>query len=132
MVIPLAKKRILLGASKDQPIEAAFGELFEDQTFEIDVVEYYNESHLGPIMSQMAEIKYDAVIPTNLGLSPHCIPQFVSLIKEAHPTTRIVVLSGYDSPDFVLDLKRRGIDDFFHMPFEPEELHSRIKQLLGA
>lgn len=122
------KKRLLLGADWDEHIDIVFAELFEN--FEVDVVEYYNDDHLDPIMIQMSKNKYDVVVPTNLGVSPHCIPRFVSLIKQFHPTTRIVVVSGYGNLDFVLDLIRRGIDDFFFIIFEEGELLRRIKELL--
>jgi hypothetical protein len=82
---PSVKKRVLLGADRDQAIEVVFAELFEEQVFEIDVVEYYNERDLDAIMSQMSKRQYDVVVATNLGVSPDCIPKFVSLIKQAHP-----------------------------------------------
>jgi DNA-binding NarL/FixJ family response regulator len=130
VVSPSMKKRILLGADKNEHIDIVFAELFNEQNFEVDVVEYYNERDLQPIMSQMLNNHYDVVVATNLGVSGHCLPQFVSQIKQAHPTTRILVVSGYDNPDFVLDLTRRGIDEFFPVVREKGELLRRIKQLL--
>ena len=121
---------VLLVAAKDEPIELIFSEMFEERTFQVDVVECYNEHHLQQIKKDLSDTQYDVVIPTNSGLSPWYIPELVSFIKHSHARTKVVVVSGHDNVDFVLDLTRRGIDDFFFIIHEDGELLRRIKELL--
>lgn len=129
-LLPLQKKkRALLIHARDQYPEF-ITELLGEAGLEVDLVECYNQEHFDNIVTKFSTVRYDLVLPTNLGLSPWYIPELVSAIKKIHPETKILVASGYCELPFAIDLKRRGIDDFFSLPYDPDELLRRVSELI--
>lgn len=49
--------------------------------------------------------------------------ELLETIKEAHPATRVVIMTGYASPEAVREASRHGALDFIQKPF-------RMKQVL--
>jgi ActR/RegA family two-component response regulator len=125
------KKKVLLIASRTEPIELIFQEVFHRESFLVDVLECYNQQDFDQILQTLANTRYDLVVPTNLGLSPLYIPQLVSEIKRRNTTAKIIAISGYASLEVALDLAKRGIDDFVPLPFESTKVSERINELLS-
>lgn len=105
-------------------------EVLEQEGYSVSICKSYG--NLEEIYSELARKSYDVVIPTNNSLGPQNILEVVPKIRKRHPKIRVVVLSGYHPPDFVLRLQQSGIDAFFPTPFQVDEVVSKIKELLGA
>lgn len=53
-------------------------------------------------------------------------------IKWQNPKGRIIVLSGYFTEGWVEDLRRKGMDEFFELPYEEKALLRGVSELLSA
>ena len=42
--------------------------------------------------------------------------EIVTVVRERHPATRIIVLTAYGTPDIEAEARRRGADAFIHKP----------------
>ena len=120
-----AKKKIL-------PIaEDLLGELIKeyliDEGFNVTLFESYRSD---VIYSELCRVKYGLVILTNTCLMPSQISELVPVIKENFPKIKILIGSGWDSSDFIDELKRFGINHFFSLPFGRETIPI-IKELLS-
>ncbi len=51
-------------------------------------------------------------------------------IKKINPAQRIIMLSAMSDNDILADAHARGIDDFCSKPFKPEEIVSRVLEVL--
>lgn len=78
------------------------------------------------VYSEIAVNPIDLVVFTNMGIPAKEIPTLVSEVRLRCPNTILFVLSAYDNEDFVASLYRAGIDAFFKLPFDIEELVDRI------
>jgi DNA-binding NtrC family response regulator len=125
-------KRILLLTDPEGVPSALLGRLLHGRGNEVDVMAVYNQGDLEKVYDRLAAEAYDLLIPSNLELSPWYIPALVSCARELYPALKIMVISGWSSPDFVQDLMTRGIHDFVHVPLREEDLQRRIQRLLTA
>jgi DNA-binding response OmpR family regulator len=78
----------------------------------------------------LSESKFDLIVPTNNGFPPGKILELVPEIRKKDPVVKIIVMSGYDKPEFVRELWEKGIDDFMPLPFQGEDLVARVKKCL--
>lgn len=78
------------------------------------------------IHAELSRKKYDMILPTNNFLSPGQIQSLIPEVKTKYPAVKIIVLSGFNTPEFVRDLKEQGIDDFLSMPFSPDDLVEKV------
>lgn len=53
--------------------------------------------------------------------------QLAKLVRESHPTTHIIFLTGYDDFDYALSAVKLGVDDYLLKPFSRED----IEEMLG-
>ena len=125
-------RRILLLTDPEGVPSALLGRLLYGRGNEMDVMAVYNQGDLEKVHDRLASKAYDLLIPSNLGLSPWYIPALVSYARELYPALKIMVISGWSSPDFVQDLNTRGIHDFVHVPMQEEDLQRRVQRLLTA
>ena len=125
-------KRILLITDPEEVPSVLLGRLLHGRGNEMDVMAVYNQGDLEKVHDRLAAKAYDLLIPSNLGLSPWYIPALASYARELYPALKIMVISGWNPPDFVQDLNARGINDFVHVPMQEEDLQRRIRRLLTA
>ncbi|MFN0157248.1 MAG: hypothetical protein ACKVRP_04145 [Bacteroidota bacterium] len=118
-------RRILLIADE---LGLILKDILYAEGFEVNIVKSYGR--LDEIYSELTRLEYDMVIPTNNSLRAEDIPDLVREIKLRHPRIRILVLSGYNSLDFISQLQEHEIDGFFSLPPLIDELVPRIKELL--
>jgi len=76
----------------------------------------------------ISENKFDLIVPTNNGFPPGKILELVPEIRKKDPAVKIIVMSGYDKPEFVRELWGKGIDDFMPLPFSVEDFLARVKK----
>jgi DNA-binding NtrC family response regulator len=125
-------KRILLITDPEGTPSALLGWLFHGRGNKVDVMAVYNQGDLEKVHDRLTAKAYDLLIPSNMGLSPWYIPALVSHARDLYPALKIMVISGWSSPDFVQDLHIRGIHDFVHVPMQEEDLQRRARRLLTA
>ena len=119
--------KILLVAAKDE-LGMLLAEILGHEPFEVTVVESYGQ--LGEVYDELSRKEYRMVLLTNNSLSPAHILELVPEIKRQHQRLKVVVMSGYRSDEFEQELERCGIEAFVPLPFEPERLVVRTKELL--
>lgn len=122
------QKKILVVAAQDN-----IGELLSDiltkEGYFVSIVESWGIFE--EVLFELKHEKYNMVLLTNNSLQPHYILSLVSEIKRQYPSLCVFVLSGYKAKDFIVDLKRQGIDEFLSMPFESDHLVSTIKRIFS-
>jgi len=123
----LVQNKVLVVADKD-PLGDMIVDVLGDEGIGATVVESYGVFE--EILSELDSSRYDLVLLTNSTLIPHQIPALLSEIKIKYPEVKVAVLSGHHKAEFVIDLERRDIDDFFPMPFEWDTFIKRIHNLL--
>ncbi|HEX7573031.1 MAG TPA: hypothetical protein VF514_08040 [Bacteroidota bacterium] len=96
----------------------------------LDITPGHDQSEPDNVYERLTAITYDLLIPSNLGLSPGYIPALVSSARQRQSTLKILVISGWDSPEFFQDLNTRGIHDYVLLPIRAEDLQERIFRLL--
>ena len=97
---------------------------------DVEVMEAFRATAITEVLKVLSEKKYDLVVPTNNGMSPIKIPEFVEEVRKINPTVKIIAMSGHHPPDFVKQLWEKGIDDFMPLPFNVEEFMSWVKRHL--
>ena len=96
--------------------------------FDVNVVDtsrYIKETYV-EIHAELSRKNYDMVLLTNNGLRPIDIQALIPEIKKKHLGIKIIVLSGFSTPEFVRDLKEQGIDDFLSLPFAHDDLVQKV------
>lgn len=78
------------------------------------------------------ESKFDLIILTNTSHSPDQIRKMVPAIKARYPQTRIIVVSGYATGEWMRDLRGLGVDGFLELPVEAVSLRTEVAALLVA
>jgi len=126
---PMAKDKpkILIAAEWDG-IGEYLSSFLEDQDFKVAVVAPKFDSL--KILSALSEEAYAIVVLTDNSLKSQQLPDVVSEVKNKYPKVYCVVMAGEQKPDFVIELERRGVDDYLPMPFTTEYLLSRIEKAI--
>jgi CheY-like chemotaxis protein len=127
----LKRKRVLL-ISHDEAFNSFFADLrdsfeFRSAGIECTILDAFGNEEM---FFELSRREYDLIIPTNMVRSPDTILEAVPQVKRRHPSVKIVVCSGYDSDEFIHKLYAAGIDAFFHLPFEVDELLATIIELI--
>ena len=123
------KPRILIVAEWD-----GFGEFFSsfltDNNFKVTVVEV--GSDIARILSELSRRVYSVIILMDSCFPYRELPEALSKVKEKYPELYCMVLSGEQKPDFVIELERRGEDDFLPLPINTDYLLRRIQKALNV
>jgi DNA-binding response OmpR family regulator len=127
----MAKHRVLVIAEL-RSLGGALLMILRKEGYEVTVVDpFHSRSYpkgYADVDKAISEKKYDLIIPTNNGLVPGKILELVPEIRKIDPIVKILVMSGYDKPEFVRDLWEKGIDDFMLLPFSVEDFMARVKK----
>ena len=127
---PTAKWKILVIAELES-VGGFLSPVLRSEAFDVTVVDSFRpvEEIYAEIHAELSRKNYDMILPTNNGLTPSKIQALVPEIKKKHPHTKIIVLSGYSTPEFVRGLKEQGIDDFLCMPFSLDDLVQKVTSI---
>ena len=127
----MAKPKILVIAELGG-IGAMLSMVLSKEGYEVIVIEPFGYRSLPKgytgVDEAMSQNKFDLIVPTNNGLPPAKILEFIPEIKKRDPAAKIMVISGYHPPDFLKELWEKGIDDYMPMPFDVEEFMARVKK----
>ena len=58
--------------------------------------------------------------------------EILSQIKEEHPKTPVIIITGYASIDSAIEAMKRGASDYLSKPFSPEQLRLITKKSLDS
>ncbi len=100
------------------------------EDFDVTVVDPFGSGSVEEVYGEISTKKYDLIMPTNNGLVPGKILELISKIREKDRDVKIIVLSGYREADFIMELKERGIDEFFPMAFNINDLMRKVNELV--
>ena len=73
---------------------------------------------------------YNLVIPTNFGIGSDYILELVKEMRESNSEVKILVISGWYSDEFKIELVDNHIDAFFRAPFRLLDLRNKINEIL--
>lgn len=109
----------------DEPIvgkrlQQAFGKLG------IEVVIFTNP---GPAMEAMARAPFDIVV-TDLKMEGMDGMEVLRQSRRLNPRARVIIITGYASPETAEDAVREGVFDFLAKPFRLEELKTAVNRAL--
>jgi DNA-binding response OmpR family regulator len=80
------------------------------------------------VIPALSREQFDVVVPTNMWLSPHAIPDLVSKLRNDYPQVGILVISGWtEIKDEVL---LRGAQ-FRESPIPLQEFSCRVKNIIA-
>ena len=71
-----------------------------------------------------------AVIITDLKMSAMGGMELLSRVKETHPETMVIVITGYATVSSAVEVMKMGAVDYLPKPFTPEELRGAVKRAL--
>lgn len=127
------KLKVLIVAELDQ-VGGPISKILNRVGFDVNVVN--TSLTLGQVEETDSEIhaelsrgKYDLILLTNNGLRPIDIQAFIPGIKKKNPGIKIIVLSGWNTPEFARDLMEQGIDDLLPLPFAIVDLIQTVTSI---
>lgn len=118
----------LLLVEDDEEILSAMGRFFRTRGFEVDRATEREEAE-----ALLANVRYELVI-ADLRLSGFGGTEgleIVGAVKKTCPSTRIILLSAYGSPEVEAEARRRGVDAFLHKPKALGEIARTAFAVLG-
>ena len=110
----MGKPKILVVAEPDK-VGGIISNILSKNGFDVNVVDV--RARAEKVHEELAERKYDMILMTNHCLSPSQIKPLIPEIKKKHPAIKIIVMSGYNTPEFARNLMEQGIDDLLPLPF---------------
>ena len=105
--------------------------ILKREGFEVTVVDPSGSGSIEEVYGEISAKKYDAILPTNNGLTPSKILELIPEIRKRNRDAKIIVLSGHFSADFVRELRKKDVDGFLPMPFRSEDLVRKVKESLN-
>ncbi len=120
-----AKKRLLL-VDDEIPVLLAFKKLLKGFHTKIDTAETFEQA-----ISMINNREYDVVI-TDLRLTGVMGKEGLEIlqyIKERHPKTRFIMVTGYGNPDIIKRAYAIGADFYFDKPVSIQSLQKALKSL---
>jgi CheY-like chemotaxis protein len=113
----------------DEPaILAAMGSYFSELDYVVDCAKDRTEAE-----RLLTEHSYACLI-ADVRLSaagPQAGLEIVAAVRERHPTTRIIVLTAYGSPEVEEEARRCGADSFLHKPKLLQEVARVLAKVTG-
>jgi two-component system response regulator AtoC len=92
-----------------------------------DVVEAENGKRAIDFLN---EIYFDLVV-TDLKMSPGTGLDVLFYVKEKHPDTDVIVMTGYGTIDSAVIAMKIGAFDYISKPFKNEEIMHRVRKAIG-
>jgi DNA-binding response OmpR family regulator len=120
------KPRLLI-VEDEVAILNALKSFFTLQGFEVDAVPDREEAEdlliLRSHAAVIADLRMSGSFSTD-GL------EIVSFVRERCPSTKVILLTAYGSPEIEAEAWRRGVDAFLHKPLPLSEIANQVRSLL--
>jgi DNA-binding NtrC family response regulator len=121
-------RRRLLIVDDEAAIRFALSDYFRDSGWEVDTACEREEAE-----ALLAHAEYEVVI-ADLRLTGIYGIEGLDIIqwsRHIRPETRVVLLTGYGTPEIEAEARRRGVDAFLHKPLPLAELERVVAGLVG-
>jgi DNA-binding response OmpR family regulator len=122
------RPRKLLIVDDEAAIRFALSDYFRDCGWEVDTACEREEAE-----ALLAHADYEVVI-ADLRLTGIYGIEGLDIIqwsRHMRPETRVVLLTGYGTPEIEAEARRRGVDAFLHKPLPLAELERVVAGLVG-
>jgi two-component system, OmpR family, response regulator len=98
--------------------------LLDGKEMELDHVKYLSDASAYLQKEQPSVVILDNKLPDGFGVD------FIRVIKSSHPTTKVVMISGYDSSvkDIALE---NGADVYLEKPFSRNQIFQSVSELMN-
>jgi DNA-binding NtrC family response regulator len=127
------KLKVLVVGGLDQ-VGGSISKILNRTGFDVNVVNTsltlgrVEETH-SEIHAELSRGKYNLILLTNNGLRPGDIQALIPEIKRKHPDIKIIVLSGFSTPEFARQLMEQDIDDLLPLPFAVVDLIQTVTSI---
>ncbi len=118
------KQGKILLVSRDPVFNKFISEWMAREKFEFELIETFME-----VIPTLSRQRFEVVVPTNMCLSPHEIPDLVSRLKHDCPGVGILVISGWT--EIKEEVLIRGAQ-FLEAPFPLEQFSRRIRNIIAG
>jgi DNA-binding NtrC family response regulator len=121
--------RRMLVVDDEQPILFALRGYFSAHGYLVDTARDLDEARAHLAANQYVLVITDLRMSGTMGTEGL---ELVSLLRAQCPGVRIVLLTGYGSPDVELDARRKGVDAFLEKPIPLPRIAAIAAELLGT
>ena len=122
------KKHILL-AEDAEPTRVAYVAILERAGYEVTAVEDGRKALSAMMLAQKGPKKVDLLI-TDIKMDGLDGLQLVDQLKKLQIHVPVMAITGYGDKTLVIELMRRGCNDYIEKPFESVELLKAVANLL--
>jgi DNA-binding response OmpR family regulator len=125
--VPDRLRRLLI-VDDEAAIRFALSDYFRDSGWEVDAASEREEAE-----ALLAHTEYEVVI-ADLRLTGIYGIEGLDIIqwsRHLRPQTRVVLLTGFGTPEIEEEARRRGADAFLHKPLPLSELERVVSGLVG-
>ena len=119
-------KRHIFIADDEKLLCVTIADFLRDEGYKVTIVHDGND--VLPILKRekVDLVLLDLMMPTMNGM------EALALIKKQFPVTRVIMLTGYGTMNYVLQSQQLGSDGFVNKPFGVETLMRRIRTVLAG
>ena len=110
--------------SGDPVFNKIFTSWMTQENFAFTLVKTFEE-----VIPALSRERFDVVVPTNMWLSPHAIPDLISRIRQEYPQVGILVISGWT--EIKEEVLLRGAH-FREAPIPLKEFSCRVKSIIAG
>ncbi len=121
--MPDAKTKILV-VEDDDSMQDFLTTFLEREGYEVEWA-----SHGGIAQEALGQRPFDVVI-TDIIMPEVDGVEVLDFVKEHHPDTSVIIMTGRSSVRQAVELIRRGADDYFKKPFDIDEMLHVIRKSL--
>ena len=120
------EKRHIVIADDEKLLCVTVADFLRDEGYKVTIVHDGNE--ILPILKaeKVDLVLLDLMMPTMNGM------EALPVIKQHSPMTRVIILTGYGTMNYVLQAQQLGSDGFVNKPFGVETLMRRIRTVLSG
>ena len=113
-------------ADDEKPLCGTVADILRDEGYKVTVA--YDGADVLPIIERekVDLVLLDLMMPRMNGL------EALTAIKKKSPQTRVVMLSGYGTTDYVKQAEQLGSDGFINIPFGAETLVRHVRTVLAG
>jgi two-component system nitrogen regulation response regulator NtrX len=115
----------ILIADDDPQIATTLAEHLTEQGYEVTTASDGDETMALLVKSQFALVVLDLKMPKVNGFG------VLKFIKQANPSTKVVVLTGYADLRNAMECRRLGADDFIRKPYDLGDIIDTVARLVN-
>jgi DNA-binding response OmpR family regulator len=119
-------KRHVVIADDEKLLCVTIADFLRDEGYRVTIV--HDGCEVLPVLEKEKAdlVLLDLMMPTMNGM------ETLALIKKHSPETRVIMLTGYGTMNYVLQSQQMGSDGFVNKPFGVETLMRRIRTVLSG